>query len=161
MKYLIYIITINDNIYIGSTLNLKKRFETHKKMYNKKSTRKLYECICLNGGWHNIKYEIIEELDCESTVEARIREEYWRCFYNANMNTRKAHVTEEELKERIKEKNERNNPINNPKRDQTTIFCNCGGHYLTFNEKNHLKSKMHNNFLKVGNQGSPTTPPFL
>jgi hypothetical protein len=63
------------------------------------------------------------------------------------MNTRKAHVTEEELKERIKEKNERNNPINNPKRDQTTIFCNCGGHYLTFNEKYHLKTKMHNNFL--------------
>jgi predicted GIY-YIG superfamily endonuclease len=151
MNFIIYRIKINDNNYIGSTKNIKKRFYTHKTKYadycNGKCKRKLYEMIYLNGGWFNIETEVIEEFTCDTQDEARIREEYWRRFYNANMNTKKAYETEDELKERVKNNNTRRNPINNPKRDQTTIFCGCGGHYLSFNEKTHCKSIMHRNYL--------------
>lgn len=157
MKYLIYRITINNNNYVGSTQNLKKRFYTHKTKYDQycdgKCKRKLYEIIYLNGGWFNINYEIIEEYICDTQNEARIREEYWRRFYNANMNTKKAYETEDEFKQRVKETNARRNPINNPKRDQTTIFCSCGGHYLPHNGKTHLKSKMHLSYLNL-NEGT-------
>ena len=157
MKYLIYRITINGNIYIGSTVNLQKRLYTHKAKYdafcNGSCKRKIYEIIYLNGGWFNIDYGIIEEYFCDRPIEARIREEYWRRFYNANMNTKKAFESEDELKDRVKENNTRRNPINNPKRDQTTVFCNCGGHYLTFNKNTHLKSKKHLMYLQA-NEGT-------
>lgn len=157
MKYLIYRITINGNIYIGSTVNLQKRLYTHKAKYdafcNGSCKRKIYEIIYLNGGWNCCQIELIEEYECETNIEARIKEEYWKRFYNANMNTKKAFESEDEFKIRVKTNNTRRNPINNPKRDQTTVFCNCGGHYLTFNKNTHLKSKKHLMYLQT-NEGA-------
>ena len=147
MKYIIYRISINENIYIGSTQNFKKRFNCHKQKYkefcNKFKTAKLYQIIFENGGWDNIDYGIVEEFECESCIESKIREEYWRRIYNANMNTRKCFETEQEFEIRRRKSNEKYNPINNPKRDQNTVYCECGGHYKPFNKKYHLKSKMH------------------
>lgn len=155
MKYIIYRISINENIYIGSTLNLKKRFNVHKKRYNDYcegyKTPKLYHIIFENGGWDNIDYGIIEEFDCESCIDAKIKEEFWRREYNANMNTRKCFETDEEFKIRRKEGNAKYNPINNPRRDKNTIYCQCGGHYLPHNKNTHFKSKMHLNCFFIKN----------
>ena len=45
----------------------------------------------------------IEDVVCESKLEARMRERYWCEMYNPNLNTRKSYVSGEDNKERIKQ----------------------------------------------------------
>jgi len=100
-KNVIYKITCNDknitDFYVGGTTNFVKRKNYHKRAVNDK-TNKIYETIRANDGWQNWTMTEIEIFPCKSSVEARIREEFWRVELQANLCMIKAHITEEEMK---------------------------------------------------------------
>jgi hypothetical protein len=50
----------------------------------------------------------VEKYPCNDGNEARAREEYWRCHFNAQLNTIRAYRTDEQKKEQDKERYEQN-----------------------------------------------------
>jgi Uri superfamily endonuclease len=78
MKGIIYAIVDNGYFYIGSTTkSLEERMYTHmsdcKKKLNKYS--KLYSYINnIRGGWENIIYIILEEIECETITQLKKKE---------------------------------------------------------------------------------------
>ena len=103
MKYIIYKIQIKDYIYIGSTQNFTIRKAAHKKNCNNENEQRhnclVYRTIRDNGGWDCCSMVPIKEIEVESKRHAEMVEEATRVEYNAQMNTRRAYQTEEELKE--------------------------------------------------------------
>jgi hypothetical protein len=178
-KTIIYKLVKNDdydnaNIYIGNTTNFIKRKNYHKSScynvmmidyYNKKS-----QYIRDNGGWEEWNMIEIEKYPCNDGNEARAREEYWRCYFNANLNSQKALRTKEEQilyqkeydKQRCKNmdildkqnRNERLNKyyhnnkekINNKAREKITCECGCVLSKDTLTR--HRKSKKHIELIK-------------
>lgn len=70
----------NENIYIGSTLNFRRRKWEHKsRCINtnlKESNKRLYKFICNNGGWNEWLMIPIEAYPCESKSQLLIRERF-------------------------------------------------------------------------------------
>ena len=154
MKYILYKITIADYTYIGSTKDWQQRQWTHKhRFFNANSPAynyKLYQTIRDNGGWDAIEKTPIEEYECDGPVQAHIREEHWRRFYNAQMNMRRAHRTEEE---HIQENRDylteyraaHREELNSSAREK--IQCECGITHCRAGKSTHLKSKKHTDRL--------------
>ena len=101
-KTIIYKIICNDELvldfYVGHTTNYPKRKCNHKSEVETNKA-KLYEMIRTNGGWENWRMVEVEVYPCNSSVEAKIREEYWRETLQATMNTYRAYLTEEKAKQ--------------------------------------------------------------
>ena len=97
----------NANIYIGSTTDFSKRKWGHKtRCHNEKSqfyNLKIYQYIRENGGWDCFNMIEIEKYECNDGNEARAREEYWKCYFNSQLNSRKAFRTKEQEIEYNKE----------------------------------------------------------
>ena len=93
----------NANIYIGSTTDFIRRKNNHKNNCNnekkKEHNDKKYRYIRDNGGWGEWNMIEVEKHNCNDGNEARAREEYWRCHFNAQLNSRKAYTTIEEKKQ--------------------------------------------------------------
>jgi ribosomal protein L32E len=108
MKYIIYKICVADYTYIGSTKDWTQRQYRHKHNFLNENCKahnlRLYQSIRENGGWDAIEMSPIEEFECETSVQARIREEHWRREYNATLNMMRAHRTEEEHKQYHRER---------------------------------------------------------
>lgn len=90
-KLVIYKIKCNDesilDFYVGSTTLFKSRKNRHKVYATDESKKeKIYETIRANGGWENWSMVEIEIYPCNSSTEARIREEYWRVELQATLN---------------------------------------------------------------------------
>ena len=102
----------NANIYIGSTTDFVKRKNAHKNCCNTENSRgyndKRYQYIRENGGWNCFNMIEVEKYPCNDGNEARAREEYWRCLFNAQLNVNRAYRTEEEKKEQDKKRYEQN-----------------------------------------------------
>ena len=102
----------NVNIYIGSTTDFIRRKNKHKSDCNcvtsKSYNQKNYQYIRDNGGWEEWNMIEVEKFPCNDKREAEAREEYWRCHFNAQLNTRRPYITVEERKEQIKEYKEHN-----------------------------------------------------
>lgn len=83
MKAYIYKISIpnNDEFYIGSTTCFSRRKSQHKKSttnkVHKKYWCKLYQFIRDNGGWCNVKMEILFEFECAYKEELRVLEQIY------------------------------------------------------------------------------------
>ena len=96
-KTIIYKIKCNDELvldfYVGHTTCFKSRKYMHKS-HCKTNTLKLYQMIRANGGWQNWSMIEIELYPCNSSTEARIREQYWIDELKAKLNMYKAFVTE-------------------------------------------------------------------
>ena len=149
MKYIIYRISVGDYNYIGSTKDFKQRKATHKCGY-KTREMKVYKMIREAGGWDKCEMVPIEEFECDTLLDARIREEHWRIYHQANMNSCRAHTTKEQRIEQVKERNEKNKDKNKEKR-QLKQTCECGGTY-TYNHKvRHYKTKNHTKYLEQQN----------
>jgi len=93
-KCIIYKIWKDDKFYIGSTTHFTKRKLNHKYNCNNEKCKeynfKLYQMIRENGGWNTWQITQLEEYtECQSQIQARIREEEWRIKLNANLNSRK------------------------------------------------------------------------
>ena len=102
----------NSNVYVGSTTDFVKRKNHHKTTCNnekdKEFNQKKYQYIRENGGWEEWNMIEIEKHYCNDGNEARAREEYWRCHFNAQLNSQRAYRTDEERKEQMKEYREQN-----------------------------------------------------
>jgi hypothetical protein len=94
----------NANIYIGSTTDFIRRKNNHKSTCNLITSRgyndKKYQYIRNNGGWGCFNMIEVEKYPCADKREAEAREEYWRCYFNSQLNTKKAYTTDAEAKER-------------------------------------------------------------
>jgi predicted GIY-YIG superfamily endonuclease len=145
MKYIIYKISVGDYTYIGSTRDYVQRKQSHKSA-SKTKEFKVYQLIREAGGWDKCEMVPIEEFECEEQLQARIREEYWRREYNANMNSCRAHITEEE---RIEQKLEARKVWG--KQVSVKHSCQCGGKYTTQNKTIHERTKKHLDYLERQN----------
>ncbi len=96
MKYIIYKIQINDYIYIGSTQNFTLRKADHKRNCNNGKDVLVYNTIRENGGWQNCTMVPVREVEVETKLQARVIEEEERIKYNAQMNTNRAYLSEEQ-----------------------------------------------------------------
>jgi hypothetical protein len=111
-----HITDINDTeVYIGHTTNFSKRKAQHKQSCNcitgETYNEKKYETIRSKGGWEEWEMLPIELYPCSNKIEAVIKEEYWRNHYNAQLNSLKAHTTEQERKEALKTYMKVYNPV--------------------------------------------------
>ena len=184
-KTIIYkIICKDDNIkdiYIGHTTNFIKRKNQHKfvcnDIKNKNYNLKIYQTIREHGNIINWDILPIEEYtECQSLIQACIREQYWMDKHNSNLNMMKAredHTQRLEKKreyyqakkEEIREKNREyritnENKIKAQKQDyylqnKETIkekrnnqcLCSCGKSYTHNHKKRHERSKFHLNYI--------------
>ena len=107
------------NEYVGHTTDWSSRKRHHKSnvsnINSKEHNSKKYKIMNENGGWENWRMVPIEEYPCETEIQARIREEYWRKELKADMNTNRAYRTEEEKKESQKKADLIRRPIDNKK----------------------------------------------
>jgi hypothetical protein len=112
----------NANVYIGSTTDFVKRKNQHKNSCNNEKQKdhnsKKYQYIRENGGWNEWRMIEVEKHNCNDGNEARAREEYWRCYFNAQLNTNRAYITKEQEREQIKERNDRNKDKHKEYREQ-------------------------------------------
>ena len=97
MKGFIYMIELNDEIYIGSTYDLKYRTRKHNNSIRKINSP-LYK-YCRTNNITKVELIVIEEIEHDTREELCIIEELYRQAFNATLNARKCHRTKEELKE--------------------------------------------------------------
>ena len=94
--------TIDELIYVGSTCDFVKRKCRHKNTCNNETRSgynfKLYQMIRENGGWDSFTMTMVSKYPCEDYLEARQEEERIRRELNANMNSQRCFVTEEDIK---------------------------------------------------------------
>jgi predicted GIY-YIG superfamily endonuclease len=90
----------NANIYIGSTTDFIRRKNKHKSSCNCETNigynDKKYQYIRDNGGWDCFNMIEVEKYNCNDGNEAKAREEYWKCHFNAQLNTKRAYITDVE-----------------------------------------------------------------
>jgi len=108
--YVIYKIVCLSNpdlLYVGSTANFYARRHTHKSSCNnpnnEKHNHKKYVAIRENGGWDNWNMVIVDEPKQITLIKSRMIEEEWRVKLNANLNSIKCFITNEESKEQEKQ----------------------------------------------------------
>jgi hypothetical protein len=99
-----------------------------------------------NGGWDKCEIVPIEEFECDGMIPSRIREEYWRREYNANMNSQQAHTTKEEKQEH-KNEHQKEYYQNNKEKITEKRKCECGGSYSIYSKSAHLKTLLHIDYL--------------
>ena len=159
MMYIMYRITAGDYTYIGSTKDFKQRKTQHKSVCNNENHHgyilKIYQMIRESGGWDNCEMVPIEEYECENGTQARMREEHWRREYNANMNSIRAHRTEEE---RIEQKKECNKEWGKKhyEENKETIDAKHREHYHANIEKQRERCKAYHEANKEKEQAKQT-----
>ena len=111
--YTIYKISINDNNYIGSTKDFKRRMTEHRKTCNNPNKKghnyKIYKIIRENGGWHMCNCKILEQVEYITKNEILVIEQSWIDIYNANMNSCSA-ICQSKI-EKIEKEEKEDNPI--------------------------------------------------
>ena len=117
-KSIIYKLCCKDpnitDIYIGSTINFKKRKYDHKWNCNnnieknKKYNLKIYKFIRDNGGFENWTMIMLEQYNCNNKKELQSRERYWieelKSSLNSEIPTRTKQEYYEDYKDKILEK---------------------------------------------------------
>ena len=77
---------INNNIYVGLSVDIYRRWKSHKQRYNNKSDKE-YDKVLYKAfrkyGIENFSFEVIEECKVE---ELRRKEKYWIAFYDSFNN---------------------------------------------------------------------------
>jgi len=110
-KYIIYEISCLDknitDVYIGSTQNFRSRKYQHKNYCNNENNKEhnfhIYNIIRENGGWENWNMHPIEEVECETIIQAHIREQYWVQLKQSTLNSYNAFISAEGIKQQQKE----------------------------------------------------------
>ena len=134
-----------DKIYIGSTLNLKKRMRLHKSVcYNQNNfgwSYRLYKKIRKYGGIENWRVEVLEQTNL-SWKQLRYLEQEYIKRYKPELNLNNAMITKEELKRYMKIYYYKHwEKINTKRKIRNT--CECGGKYTTGHWTDHKKTKKH------------------
>jgi hypothetical protein len=110
-QYVMYKIAcedVPDYLYIGCTVNFRQRKCAHKSICTKETltghNRKLYKTIRDHGGWENWTMSPIETYECETKIEAHMRETELMSIHTSNLNSVVSYRSEEDAKEIIKER---------------------------------------------------------
>jgi len=106
--YLIKHKTCDDkNVYVGSTINFKKRINKHRHDCNNEKNKdyniNLYQYIRENGGFNMFVIIILECYVCNFKYELYDREDDYIKMYPNNLNSQRAYLTGRESKEKIRE----------------------------------------------------------
>lgn len=105
-NYIFYKICCDDNdyVYVGSTCNFNNRKRQHKQNCNNETGKeyhlKVYKTIRENGGWENWKMIQIGTKEQITKRDAERIEEEYRLELKAELNDKRAYLTEEVKKER-------------------------------------------------------------
>ena len=148
---IVYKILCNETgeCYIGSA-NTKKNYNDrrsgHKQMYEGKlcSSSKIIE----RG---NYTFSIIEE-NIFIDTELRQREQYWIDISVRVINSQRAYLSKEQRKEynkKIKSLWDEKNKEKIRQQNNEKFNCECGGRYTFVNISKHLKTKLHQDYLKL------------
>jgi hypothetical protein len=179
--YVFYKIICNNpeitECYVGSTKCFRKRKSYHKTAcYDEKSREfnyKKYQFIRANGGWDNWTMTPIEELECDTFTQARIREEQLRCELVAALNAKKAYsgldINEYNKQYRLdnldkmreygkqyyydnldkKKQISQNYRLKNEEKLKQKITCECGGRYSQSSKAKHFRTNKHIHYEEV------------
>lgn len=127
MKYFFYKITIKNTglTYVGSTMHYNVRIAHHKLQTLNNTPIKLYIVINDYGGWSNVEYSIIEQIDFATNIERLQHEQKLIDTHGNGMNTKKAYISDDER------------AINK----YFPVTCKCGFITTKCNVSHHIKSK--------------------
>ena len=104
-NYIFYKICCEDNeyVYVGSTCNFNNRKRQHRQRCNNENDKefhlKVYKTIRENGGWENWKMIQIGTREQITKREAEQIEEEYRLKLRAELNDKRAYLTQEVKKE--------------------------------------------------------------
>jgi hypothetical protein len=109
-KAVIYTISNDTDIYVGSTCNNIQRKYHHKTASknpkNKEYNKSLYTFIRANGGWDAFTMKIIKEFPCENKIQLLI-EENIHILEIGTINKQSSHNTLEDNKQKRKAQNKK------------------------------------------------------
>jgi len=92
----IYMIQINEECYIGSTFNFKRRINEHKgRCYNENGEKynfKIYKYIRDNGGWKNVTIRIIDVYYLVTKKFKIETEQYYMDYFKPGLNSDRAFI---------------------------------------------------------------------
>lgn len=149
-KTIIYKITCNDenvtDCYVGRTTDITRRKYRHKHDCNYNMNYKLYQTINANGGWDNWTMSPLEECNCDTMIQAKIKEREWYEKLKPNLNTNIPNRGPSEYYNDNKSKFiEYANNYNKEHKDirYKQYSCECGGRYIHMNRAIHFKTKKH------------------
>lgn len=177
-KTVIYKIRCNDesvlDFYVGHTSNFRIRKNGHKSRVESDKS-KVYEMIRANGGWENWTMIEVEVYPCNSSTEARIREEYWRETLQAKLNVKRAYCSEENYKKYYEEHKEEKLAYQKQYQQENVeqfstyqkhyrvenadkikaqrsqlINCGCGAIFQLTEKSRHERTTTHQEWLKTG-----------
>ena len=156
--YIMYEIKCNDvNVefnYVGHTTNFRVRKNSHKTNCNNENSEKynskIYKCIRENGNFDNWTMSPLEEYECETTIQARIREQYWMDIKQSKLNMLRAHTTAEQRKEQ--EKEYYNSNINRLKQYQLDNKEHIKEFQIQYRINNKTKIQEYHNQYKTDNK---------
>ena len=157
------------DIYVGSTINFKKRCKDHKSRCNninsEKYNYKLYKFIRDNGNFDNFIIEIIKEYPCENKNQLETEEDKYIVELNPTLNSFRASRNQkqyyednkeklaekdkqyyEKNSEKIKEKSKQyyeNNKERIAERKKIKTICPCGSYYRLSDKTKHVRSQKH------------------
>jgi predicted GIY-YIG superfamily endonuclease len=115
-----------EDIYIGSTTNMKVRKGHHKSLCNNQIYKTYnYQFIRENGGFENWDMIMIEEYSCNSKKELEKRERYWIDELKPSLNSIRPYISKEELKKLKKKHIENNKEYQKKYRDKNKEKINC------------------------------------
>ena len=155
MKYTIYKCYCEDasitDFYVGSTIDLQQRIQSHKKHYKQNQHSKLYNFIRENGGFSKWEFEPLEEDTAEDKTHIRIREQHYIDKLTPTLNQVKAYITKEQRRlylneQRAKYRERHPEKIKewNDKISKMKWRCETCNHNYPYSVKaRHLKTKKH------------------
>jgi len=145
--------------YYGHTCAFRARKCQHKNCCNNENSPAYntdkYNFIRLNGGWDNWIMSPIEELKNCSSVNAKIREQFYIDLNKSEMNTRKSYITEKqyylENRDKILEKMKEYRLENRDKileKNKEKMTCICGKSFTRNFKSHHERTKFHCQFIQ-------------
>lgn len=85
----IYMIDVDGDIYIGSTIKtLDERLQHHQENRHKRDRpeSKLYGLIEKRNGWHGVEIQLLENYPCRNDFMLRVRETRWMTILQSTLN---------------------------------------------------------------------------
>jgi len=138
-----------DEIYVGSTTDLRLRTNTHKYNCNNINSPmygyKLYNYIRNNFGWDNFTVKTLERFSCENEIQLRTREQKWINELKPTLNSQKAYLCPIEHKQYRKgymqEYRQENLEILKAKKTEIINCSKCDKTYTRDNKNRHMRTK--------------------
>jgi hypothetical protein len=146
----IYKITVDKDLYIGSTWDFNQRLQLHKSN-SKTSDIKLYKVIRDNN--NEFEMSLLYNYECYTDTELRMEERNCYDELKPNLNTNKPYVSQEEMKEYWKNYYIKNKETIEAKekqrRDNSRYICGCGSSVINKSSqiKRHEQTQKHKNYL--------------